>query len=1300
MHFFSRNRVLSMAVAVSLTPGTMLMARDLGNFDINVAEAGKIALRLPSVSSSNASSVDAIGRAAFTWVQRDWPAADRAKVLDLESVARAHVESLLGNAKNVHRASQSLVLHKVDRQRGDSALVQFRARFDGIDIFHEDLALLMDRNQRLLAMRGPLPRIEAADVTHTRKFRLSAAQAIAAALAPYDFASDVVNHLQLVGNGGEYQHFLMRRGVRGKAGALISGRLRAKRMYFRTADGLSSAWYVETQVAHAPGQAAQGYAHVISAGDGNTLFRMNQGAHAEPYSYRVWAENNIDRLPYPSPQGRNATPDPDGLPTNNVVPSVAQELRTLANAPFSRSATDGWLAPGATTTQGNNVTAYADIISPDGFDPGDLLPTLTGPHSFDYLFDSNSAPNANDGQRLAATVQLFYWVNWLHDWFYDSGFTETDGNAQASNYGRGGLADDLIIAQAQDHAAVGGAFMVTPADGTSPRMEMGLFQTSVQRDSSVDGTVIAHEWAHYMSNRLVLNSTGLSTQNAGGMGEGWSEFVALLATVKEEDRLLASNTGFNGTYANAGYAYNQSYSGGRRYPFSTDPLKNPLRLRHIVDGIALPTTPPPAFGANGANNSEAHNQGEIWASALWDCYVGMLNDTPRLNFATAQHRMKDYLIGGLKLTPAAPTMIEARDAILATVLASGDMADFALFAAGFAKRGLGAGATIPDRYSTSMQGTVESTLTGGAIAVTSVRVSAPRGCDADSVFDHNETATLTLTLRNSGFTPLAATTVTLSTDHPALKFLSGNTLALGGLPLFGSTSASVPILLEREYGVATNTPVTLTVTADAPGIDAAPGITRTLQMFVNFDELARSSTTESFDGLNLGWVGLSQPTGPGSQSWLPRAENQSRFLHGPDENANAVTWTQSPPMSVGSGPLTLRLNHRYQFEFDTATSIAHDGGVIQVSTDGGANWADIDADAAGMDVATLSGCCGNPFAGQRAYVGESAGYPAFVDREINFGTQYANQPNFRIRFGVATNASVTAAGWDINRIDISGSNDSPFTTVVPQAQACTVASNKLLQGALGGTYYSSSRSGEGVLVDFGQVGGTPTLFFTWYTYGSGTQQWLVGSNTFAASDTRVAVDLVNTRGANFGSAFRPEDVVRSPWGRVTLSFPDCDTLALAYQKRGGEAGMQILTRVLERLDSGQCNLLQGGRSGTYYSTARSGEGVLVDFGQAGGMPVEFFTWYTYDAGSQQWLVGSQTFSASDTSVAVDLITTRGADFGNSFHPRDVVRTPWGRVTQRFPDCNTLELSYQKLGGESGTHTLTRALGSLATGQCH
>jgi extracellular elastinolytic metalloproteinase len=79
----------------------------------------------------------------------------------------------------------------------------------------------------------------------------------------------------------------------------------------------------------------------------------------------------------------------------------------------------------------------------------------------------------------------------------------------------------------------------------------------------------------------------------------------------------------------------------------------------------------------------------------------------RHGHAQAERRMLEYVIGGLKLTPSMPTYTQARDGVLdaVTALDPGDLTDAW---AGFAKRGMGAGAVSPPATSTSLAGVVAS----------------------------------------------------------------------------------------------------------------------------------------------------------------------------------------------------------------------------------------------------------------------------------------------------------------------------------------------------------------------------------------------------------------------------------------------------------------------------------------------------------------------------------------------------------------------------------------------------------------
>lgn len=248
--------------------------------------------------------------------------------------------------------------------------------------------------------------------------------------------------------------------------------------------------------------------------------------------------------------------------------------------------------------------------------------------------------------------------------------------------------------------------MITKADGDAIKALIAAGETvtmelhrepSTDLDGTLDNQIVAHEFFHYVHHRL----TDSSNQQSGAMSEGWGDIDGFMLSVRPEDRLQAGNDRFQGAYGLAGYVVNGFYSGIRRAPYSTDTAKNAFTLKHISDGEPTPD------GSDGASNSEVHNAGEVWANQMWECYVGLLND-PRHSFAEAQSRMKDYIIGGLKATPADATYTEARDAVLSVVLAT-DFEDYKRCSDGFAKRGSGLNAVAPARDSTDLVGVTEDT---------------------------------------------------------------------------------------------------------------------------------------------------------------------------------------------------------------------------------------------------------------------------------------------------------------------------------------------------------------------------------------------------------------------------------------------------------------------------------------------------------------------------------------------------------------------------------------------------------------
>ena len=787
-----------------------------------------------------------------------------------------------------------------------ASIARFQQTVDGVEVFNRSLNVLMNRAGRQVAISGYFS-TDSSD-SAPAAFARSAAQAVAAAFAGLGGALDA-GALTLTGTRENYELYdLPAAGGR----ALFTRPPRVKRVYYPRVGALEPAYYVELF-----GAESGAYSLVISALDGALLFRKNLTAN-EAYSYRVFADAGDIHQPFDSPLGNSHDPFEGHLP-GEVLPrvSAAANLVTLDHGPISTG--DPWLAAGATTTTGNNADAFLDtgLIAnndntstiTDGYqaNSSDLRTQPTGPNTFDYAIAADQDPTTDAAQN-AAIVNLFYLNNWLHDWWYDHGFDEVSGNAQTSNYGRGGMEGDAISAQGQDASGRDNANMATPADGSSPTMQMYLFDGSISGDVRVtapsagnplvftgasfgptafdvtaeaalanesagaspsdgcsavmaapvtgtttpaapdanlngkialvdrgscsfttkeqfatlsravalvvinnkdgspvlmgnadvpqlpvnvplpstdtlynlpavmitkadgealkaalaagqalsmhvqrlpsidfDGTldeqIIAHEFFHHVSNRLVGNANGLNNLQGGGMGEGWSDVNALLLSVRPEDRLVPGNASYEGAYGLAYYAVpgivpvGSYYYGIRRAPYSTDFSRNSLSFQHIQDGTPLPETSPFAGGQDGANNSEVHNTGEVWANMVWECYAALLND-PRHSFLEARSLMMDYLIAGLKMTPSSPTFTEARDGILAAAMAN-DEKDYVNCGHGFARRGAGKDAVAPDRAAAGNVGVTESYVEFGNYVPPGPIVPLPVAAAPATLEDHS-----------------------------------------------------------------------------------------------------------------------------------------------------------------------------------------------------------------------------------------------------------------------------------------------------------------------------------------------------------------------------------------------------------------------------------------------------------------------------------------------------------------------------------------------------------------------------------
>ncbi len=102
-----------------------------------------------------------------------------------------------------------------------------------------------------------------------------------------------------------------------------------------------------------------------------------------------------------------------------------------------------------------------------------------------------------------------------------------------------------------------------------------------------------------------------------------------------------------------------------------------------------------------------------------------------------------------------------------------------------------------------------------------------------------------------------------------------------------------------------------------------------------------------------------------------------------------------------------------------------------------------------------------------------------------------------------------------------------------------------IQPGLSGAWVADA-SGQGVFVNIARTNDQPNFVLTWYAYLNGKQVWLIGSQSFDYGLQQLTIPMSMTSGADWGDNFAENDVQRTEWGSVTVSFTDCNNSALQY----------------------------------------------------------------------------------------------------------------------------------------------------------
>ncbi|KAL2917400.1 decapping endonuclease targeting mRNA [Polyrhizophydium stewartii] len=381
---------------------------------------------------------------------------------------------------------------------------------------------------------------------------------------------------------------------------------------------------------------------------------------------QVWVDANTGAIVHSADFVKKASYKVVALP--KMKPT--QGFTTVANPENAAASPNGW-ADSTGTTKGNNV----DVAKRTASEVAQTYGKSTN-GVFDSAWNSAAAPSTAANIQASA-VNLFYIGNVVHDISYQYGFTEKAGNFQKDNLGKGGKANDAVVISVQDSNGTDNADFSTPADGQAPLMRMFRFtSTTPNRDGGLENVIPIHEYTHGISNRLTGGSaTGqcLETIEAGGMGEGWSDFVGLVLTAKSTDTRTTK-------IVVGDYVVNSS-AGIRSAPYTTDLTVNSLKYSSLK------------------TRNEVHDIGEVWVEMLWEVYWNLVD---KKGFSTDLYNAKStagnvvalqLVIGGMMNQPCNPTIIQARDAIL--------KADQTFYGGkfkcdiwkGFAKRGAGFSAT-------------------------------------------------------------------------------------------------------------------------------------------------------------------------------------------------------------------------------------------------------------------------------------------------------------------------------------------------------------------------------------------------------------------------------------------------------------------------------------------------------------------------------------------------------------------------------------------------------------------------------
>ncbi len=474
-------------------------------------------------------------------------------------------------------------------------------------------------------------------------------------------------------------------------------------------------------------------------------------------------------------------------------------------------------------------------------------------------------------------------------------------------------------------------------------------------DSDLDNGVIVHEYGHGISIRTTGGpSQSNCLQNFEQAGEGWSDWFALAFQTTSANN--PNQRRGIGTYVSE---EPPNGDGIRPYPYSRDMNIDPHTYKNI-NGVSVP-----------------HGVGSVWAIMAWDLYWNLVDvygfNDDVYNGTGGNNIAIQLIYDGLKLQPCSPTFLDSRDAVLAADVANYDGENQCLIWETFARRGLGVHATP-----------------GGA-----EDFSIPEQCDfslrIQKTVSHDEIvagSNLTYTLLAKNATQGLLQNVMINDEIPA-----GTSYVPASATCPNTTVAN---------GI---------ISIDLGNLASTDSMLCTYQLKVDDDPTSIILLQDDVESNNILWDESSG--GGASTTW----ETDDDAYQGDNawfaDNKGFVTdqiLETKFEIAIESDNAALSFWHKY----DTETG--SDGGVVEISTNGGNNWFDVNnymyqnGYPGALQEDETSALSETP-----AFHGNSNGY---IQTLVNLAA-YENK-DIKIRFRFATNEGGGGDGWYIDNIRLYG----------------------------------------------------------------------------------------------------------------------------------------------------------------------------------------------------------------------------------------------------------------------------------------